>query len=133
MDESIKAVASEARQSLDATQKNALNITNPVSAIGYLSGEAQHGRYMQSLADSDMPMWKKQLYMDHERRMFDESVNRNFKRVERMQRAQTQNTNRASNGWIGFAAFASLSIAACTPQGRAFISKAWNGIKSLSA
>ena len=133
MDENIKAVVGEARQSLDATQKNALNVADLVRETGNLSGKAQHDCYMQRLIDSPMRMKERQKYMDHERRVYDRYVNRNFKRVEHMQRAQTQNTNHVSYGWIGIAAAVGLGITACTPQGRTFITKAWKGITALTA
>ena len=133
MDENIKVIAGEARQSLDSTQKNALGIAGLVMETENLSGKTQHDCYMQRLIDSPIPMRKRQQYMDHERREYDKYVRRNFKRVEHMQRTQTRNTNHVSGGWIGAAVVATVGIAACTPQVRTFISKAWKGIKTLSA
>ena len=133
MDENVKVAASEARQSLDSTQHNALNVTDLVRETENLSGKALHDRYMQRLIDSPMPMWERQMYMDHERRVNDRYVKRNFRRVEHMQREQTRNTNHASRGWYGAAAVVIIGVAACTPQGRTLISKAWKGITALTA
>lgn len=133
MNENVVTITEGVRQSLDATQKNALNVADLVRETGNLSGKAQHDCYMQRLIDSPMRMKERQKYMDHERRVYDRYVNRNFKRVEHMQRTQTQNTNHVSYGWIGVAAVAGLGIAACTPQGRTLISKAWKCIRTVPA
>ena len=133
MNENVVTITEGVCQSLDSTQKNALNVAGQVRDIESLSGKAQHDRYMQRLIDSPIPMKTRQKYMDHERRVYDRYEKRNFKRVEHLQKTQTQNTNHVSYGWIGVAAFAGLGIAACTPQGRTLISKAWKCIHAVPA
>lgn len=128
MDENVVTITEGVCQSLDNTQKNALNISDRIKDIESMSGKTQHDSYMQRMIDSPMRMKERQKYMDHERRMYDRYVNRNFKRVKHLQKVQTRNTNHVSYGWIGVTVAMGLCITACTPQGRSLISKAWKYI-----
>lgn len=118
-----KAAIETLANSLDSTQRNAVNTDDSIQQVLTLSGEDMHKKTIAAiLADPNLTMDEKLERIDRENKIFDQRQETNMHRVVYLKDIQTKSVGAATGWWShkwGWVLAATvIALAAATPQAR---------------
>ena len=135
------AIADTMATSLDNTQKNSTDTSGLVDQVTKMSGQNLHEETVRAiLSDANISSKDKLDLIHSENGDYDQRLDNNTGRVERLQSAQTSNVSAATGWWaqnwgwvLSLAIPAGIGIGCCTPGGRRFVKSMLTNIISLPA
>lgn len=126
-------------ESLNNTQKNALDISDLTKQVRELSGQEIHKKMVLAILDDEGTDMKTKVdLIDHVNDRFDQHLEKSADLVGQLQRENAQNCERATNSWTApvviFTCFAlGVVVATTVPGGQAILSSAFKAIKRIPA
>lgn len=123
----VNAVMKTAADSLDKTQKNAIDMEGPVQQVLSLSDYAMHERTVSAVLDSKASINNKVEMVRKLNAEYDKRIKHNTRRVKSIQNTQTKNTGVTTNRWAKNCGWIAVACVTCTlvitPDGRKLTGK----------